>query len=121
MTSTSSDHCAQYYKVVKGDGKNIIHGEKFQDPDTMLKYIHESNEFWLKLMRGETKKEKINRDQTSNPRWCKTYTPSSNATAKFNIPAKSNILPPAERPVQYDYWYYLDKDFNIAPGQVIQA
>lgn len=110
----------QYYKVIKGSGKNFIYGDKFQDPDTMLAMIRESNEFWRKLMRGETKKEKINRDQTSNPRWCKTFVASSNATAKFNIPAKSNVLPPAERPAQYDRWYYLDKDFNIAPGQVIE-
>ncbi|KAJ6786235.1 hypothetical protein PWT90_04907 [Aphanocladium album] len=114
------DCSMQYYKVIKGAGKNTIYGNKYQDPDTMLSVIRESNEFWLKLMRGETQKKKINRDQTSNPRWCKTYTPSSNTTAKFNIPAKGNILPPAERPSQYDHWYYLDKDFNIAPGQVIQ-
>ncbi|KAK8143856.1 Na+/Pi symporter [Beauveria asiatica] len=109
-----------YYKVIKGSGKNYIHGDKFQDPDTMLAHILESNEFWLKLMRGQTKKDKINRDQTSNPRWCKTFAASSNTTTKFGIPAKSNILPPAARPSQYDGWYYLDKDFNIAPGQVIE-
>lgn len=85
----------------------------------MLEHISESHDFWLKLMKGETKKEKINRDQTSNPRWCKTYVASSNATAKFDIPAESNILPPAERPVQYDYWYYLDSNFDIVPGQTI--
>ncbi|KAM3501945.1 hypothetical protein MY10362_005185 [Beauveria mimosiformis] len=109
-----------YYKVIKGSGKNYIHGDKFQDPDTMLAHILESNEFWLKLMRGKTKKDKINRDQTSNPRWCKTFAASSDTTAKFGIPAKSNILPPAARPSKYDSWYYLDKDFNITPGQVIE-
>ncbi|OAA63156.1 Inorganic pyrophosphatase [Cordyceps fumosorosea ARSEF 2679] len=109
-----------YYKVIKGSGKNFIVGGKFQDADTMIAHIHESHDFWLNLMRGKTQKEKINRDQTSNPRWCKTYVPSKNTTAKFKIPAKSNILPPAERPAQYDRWYYLDKEFNIAPGQVIE-
>ncbi|KAJ2975615.1 hypothetical protein NQ176_g5421 [Zarea fungicola] len=109
----------QYYKVIKGNGKNVIIGNKFQDAPTMISHIQESHEFWLKLMRGQTKKEKINRDQTSNPRWCKTYVASLNATSKFGIPAKSNILPPAERPAQYDNWYYLDADFNIAPGQII--
>lgn len=86
----------------------------------MLANIHESHEFWRKLMRGETKKEKINRDQTSNPRWCKTFVAASNTTAKFGIPAKSNILPPAPRPAQYDRWYYLDKNFDITPGQLIE-
>lgn len=109
----------QYYKVIKGNGKNVIIGNKFQDAPTMISHIQESHEFWLKLMRGQTKKEKINRDQTSNPRWCKTYVAALNATSKFGIPAKSNILPPAERPAQYDNWYYLDAEFNIAPGQTI--
>ncbi|ATY65832.1 Inorganic pyrophosphatase [Cordyceps militaris] len=109
-----------YYKVIKGSGKNFIYGGKFQDPATMLSTIGESHDFWLKLMRGKTQKDKINRDQTSNPRWCKTFVDASNTTAKFKLPAKSNILPPAKRPAQYDRWYYLDKDFNITPGQVIE-
>lgn len=98
-------------------------GNKFQDTSTMIKHIDESHEFWRKLIRGETQKEKINRDQTSMPRMCKTYTPSEEATDKFGIPAASDIKPAAPIPDKYKYWYYLDEDFKVitVPGEVIDV
>ena len=39
-------------------------------------------------------------------------------TQKFGIPAESNILPAAEKPKQYDQWYYLgsEKKLITIPG-----
>ena len=116
-----SDRESQYYKVVKGDGLNTIVGKDYKDATYMREAIAESHGFWQDLILGKEKHDKISTRQTSNPRACKSYIPSKNATREFNIPEKSNVLPPAAKPKQYDYWYYLDKDFNVIPGQVIDV
>ncbi|OAQ92140.1 inorganic diphosphatase [Purpureocillium lilacinum] len=110
-----------YYKVVKGDGLNTIVGKDYKDAAYMREAIAESHGFWQDLILGKEKHDKISTRQTSNPRACKSYIPSKNATKEFDIPEKSNVLPPAAKPKQYDYWYYLDKDFNVIPGQVIDV
>lgn len=79
----------------------------------MAGHIAESHVFWQNLIKGKTKKEKISTTQTHNPRWCKSYVPAENTTAMFKIPKTSSILPPAARPVEYDYWYYLDENFKV--------
>lgn len=76
-------------------------------------HIAESHDYWVALMQGKVKKDKISRSQTSNPRWCKTFIPAMNTTAEFGIPNKSNVLLPAKRPAEFDRWYYLDSSFNV--------
>ncbi|KAJ6440687.1 inorganic diphosphatase [Purpureocillium lavendulum] len=110
-----------YYKVVKGDGLNTIIGKDYKDAAYMREAIAESHGFWRDLILGKEKHDKISTNQTSNPRACKSYIPSKEATKAFKIPEKANILPPAAKPKQYDHWYYLDKEFNIIPGQVIDV
>lgn len=78
----------------------------------MSKEIALSHTLWRDLIRGKTTVEKINRWQTSNKRWCKTYIASENATARFDLPAVSNVKPAAPRASEYDQWYYLDADFK---------
>ncbi|CAG9988637.1 unnamed protein product [Clonostachys byssicola] len=103
-----------YYKVIKGDGINTIVGGEYKDAATMQDVIAESHGFWQDLVKGkgEHEKNEIAINQTSNARYCKSYIKSSEATEAFNIPAKSNILPAAARPSEYDNWYYLDSDYN---------
>ncbi|POR39154.1 Inorganic pyrophosphatase [Tolypocladium paradoxum] len=112
-----------YYKVVKGSGLNPIVGKTFQNATFMRKTLAESHGFWRDLILGKEKPGKISTRQTSNPRACKSYVPSKDATKVFGIPEKSNVLPPAAKPKQYDYWYYLDQQFNVIklPGQVIEV
>ncbi|KAH7306029.1 inorganic pyrophosphatase [Stachybotrys elegans] len=110
-----------YYKVIRGKGLNHIVGNDFQNATFMSHHIAESHGYWRNLVRGETKVNKIRINQTSNPTWCKSYIPSQEAAAAFDIPAESNVLPPAERPAKYDRFYYLDTDFATidVPGEVI--
>lgn len=53
------------------------------------------------------------RNQTSNPKWCKTYVPSKDATKEFDLPEESKIEPAAKKPEEYEQWYYLDEEFNL--------
>lgn len=87
----------------------------------MLDHIGESHQYWLNLLHGETEVEKIDIWQTSRPSLCKSYVASEDATKEFDIPAKSDIQEPAERPSKYDHWYYLDENFEILPGQDIDV
>jgi inorganic pyrophosphatase len=83
--------------------------------------IQESHEYWLDLMKGKTVAKKINREQTSNPKWCKTYVEKAATTEKFGIPAESRIDEAAKKPEKYQYWYYLDEEFKLIelPGQKV--
>lgn len=92
-------------------------GEKFQTAEDMKEHIAESHEFWQGLVHGTTKVKKISTWQTSRPSLCKNYVASDKATEEFDIPAESAVEPAAERPGKYDFWYYLDENFEILPGQ----
>jgi inorganic pyrophosphatase len=85
--------------------------------------LAESHQHWRNLATGKEKRGDINVWQTTNPRFCKSYVKPEDATAKFNIPKKANILPPAARPAPYDRWYYLDGSFNLitVPGDVVEV
>lgn len=78
----------------------------------MAKTIKSSHGDWQDLVRGKVDSNEINYNQTSTKSY-KSYVKSKDATKKFDIPAKSNILPAAERPAKYDLWYYLDKDSKL--------
>lgn len=116
-------NACKYYKVVKGSGLNTIVGKAYQNATFMRKTLAESHGYWRDLVLGKEKPGKISTRQTSNPRACKSYIPSKDATKEFGIPEKSKVLPPAAKPKQYDYWYYLDQQFNVIklPGQVIEV
>lgn len=85
--------------------------------------LAESHKHWRNLARGKEERGEISISQTSNPRLCKSYVKSEEATRKFKIPEKSNILPPAARPAPYDRWYYLDGKFDLitVPGDVVEV
>jgi inorganic pyrophosphatase len=111
----------QYYKVVKGDGPNTIVGEVYQDAATMQEAIAESHRYWEDLLKGREDPNEIALNQTSQPTWCKTYISSEDATEAFNIPTEANVLPAATRPEEYDRWYYLDSEYNLLPGQLVES
>lgn len=111
----------QYYKVLRSGQLNTIVGNKYQTADDMTHHIEESHEFWKGLVRNTTKVEKIDIWQTSNPRLCKSYVKSEDATERFEIPPEASIAPAAERPEKYDKWYYVDADFQPLPGQEIDV
>lgn len=79
----------------------------------MTHEISTSHDYWLDLMRGKTTVKKINRWQTSNPKWCKTYVAAENTTSEFKLPTESDIKPAAPRPIEYDQWHYLDSNFEV--------
>ncbi|KAL2214510.1 inorganic pyrophosphatase [Sarocladium strictum] len=110
-----------YYKVARGNPTNTIVGGDYVNATTAVEVIHESHEYWLDLMKGKTVAKKINREQTSNPRWCKTFVEKEVATEKLNIPKQSKIEPAAKKPEKYEYWYYLDDEFKLIelPGQKV--
>jgi inorganic pyrophosphatase len=110
-----------YYKVLRTGALNFIVEEKYQNSTFMGSKIEESHHFWEKLLKGETKKNKIALNQTSHPSWCKTYIKSEDTTKAFELPTKSDIQPAAAKPEKYDRWYYLDADFKpiAVPGEVI--
>jgi inorganic pyrophosphatase len=109
-----------YYKVLRGKGLNTIVGGAYVNAAEMQDYVAESHEYWRKLLTGETKKKKINFNQTTHPEWCKSYVPADSTVDLFEIPAEE-ILAPAERPEKYDRWYYLNAEFSPinVPGEVI--
>ncbi|KAK5989445.1 Inorganic pyrophosphatase [Cladobotryum mycophilum] len=110
-----------YYKVLRSGSLNIIFKDQFQNATVVQDIVAESHGFWKDLISGKEAPGKISTKQTSQPNMCKSYVKSSDATKKFNIPKKSNILPPEPKPAKYDQWYYLDKDFKALPGQVIDV
>ncbi|VZI20256.1 unnamed protein product [Fusarium fujikuroi] len=101
-----------YYKVARGDSVLEIVGGDYQNAKFMAKTIKSSHGDWQDLVRGKVDSNEINYNQTSTKSY-KSYVKSKDATKKFDIPAKSNILPAAERPAKYDLWYYLDKDYKL--------
>lgn len=115
----SPSHHPQYYKVARGKPTNTIVGGTYQNATVAARIVHESHGYWQDLMRGKAKAKKISREQTANPKWCKTYVDSGDAADKFDMPRESKILPAAERPKEFDHWYYLDADFKLIelPGQ----
>ncbi|KPM42720.1 hypothetical protein AK830_g3810 [Neonectria ditissima] len=102
-----------YYKVARGDDVLEIVGGKYQSAKFVAKTIKESHGFWEDLVRGRVDANEINFNQTSNKSWKKSYVKSKDATRRFGIPVKSNVLPAAERPEKYDSWYYLDEDYKL--------
>lgn len=78
----------------------------------MAKTIKSSHGDWQDLVRGKVDSNEINYNQTSTKKY-KSYVKSKDATKKFGLPAKANVLPAAERPTKYDLWYYLDKDYKL--------
>ncbi|KAK2764574.1 hypothetical protein FQN54_009269 [Arachnomyces sp. PD_36] len=107
-----------YYKVIKGDGTNTITGSAYQNATFAQQIIEESHGYWTNLVNGKSDPNEITVDQTSNPDY-DGYIPSDEATEEFDIPKNSDILPPEEKPAEYDQWYYLDEDFKpvVLPGQ----
>ncbi|KAL6415494.1 putative IPP1-inorganic pyrophosphatase, cytoplasmic [Ilyonectria robusta] len=102
-----------YYKVARGDDVIKIVGSKYQTAKYMAKTIKQSHGFWEDLVRDRVDSNEINFNQTSRKSWKKSYVESKDATKKFKIPKKSNILPAAARPAKYDSWYYLDEDYKL--------
>lgn len=78
----------------------------------MAKTIKSSHGDWEELVRGKVDSNEINYNQTSTKKY-KSYVKSKDATKKFGLPAKANVLPAAERPAKYDLWYYLDRDYKL--------
>ncbi|KAF5138824.1 Inorganic pyrophosphatase [Metarhizium anisopliae] len=113
----------KYYKVARGKGLNPIIGNEYVNARTMNAKLAESHQHWSDLVLGKEDRGKISIWQTTNPRACKTYVKPEDATKKFEIPEKSNILPPAARPAPYDRWYYVDEKFTLitVPGDVIEV
>lgn len=85
--------------------------------------LAESHEHWRNLVLGKEERGEINIWQTTNPRACKFYVKSEEATGRFKIPGKANVLPAAGRPAPYDRWYYVDGDFKLitVPGDVVEV
>lgn len=110
-----------YYKVLRSGALNFIVENKYQNSTFMRTKIEESHHFWEKLLKGETKKNKISLNQTSHPTWCKNYIKSEDTTKAFDLPTESDIKPAVPKPEKYDRWYYLDADFQpiAVPGEII--
>ncbi|KAF4977920.1 hypothetical protein FZEAL_5625 [Fusarium zealandicum] len=102
-----------YYKVARGDEVLEIVGGDYQSAKFMAKTIKDSHSDWQDLVRGKVDSNEINYNQTSTKKYKKSFVRSKDATKKFELPAKSNILPAAERPEKYDLWYYLDEDYKL--------
>ncbi|KAF5006210.1 hypothetical protein FDECE_7369 [Fusarium decemcellulare] len=103
----------KYYKVARGDEILEIVGGDYQNAKFMAKTIKDSHGDWQDLVRGKVDSNEINYNQTSTKKYKKSYVRSKDATKKFNLPTKSSVLPPAERPAKYDQWYYLDEDYKL--------
>ena len=118
MTDLGAD-TGQYYKVVKGDGKNSIVGGDYQNATFAQKIVEQSHGYWEDLVKGKSDANKIKINQTSHPEFGKSYIESKKATKAFKIPKKSNIRPAKPKPEEFNQWYYLDADFNLIelPGQ----
>ena len=103
----------QYYKVARGDEVLEIVGGDYQNAKFMAKTIKDSHGDWKDLVRGKVDSNEINYNQTSTKKYKKSFVRSKDATKKFNLPAKSSVLPAAERPAKYDQWFYLDGDYKL--------
>ncbi|KAH8168416.1 inorganic pyrophosphatase domain-containing protein [Sarocladium implicatum] len=102
-----------YYKVARGSGLNTIVGNAYVNASFATSVISDAHGYWENLMKGKTEADDIMRNQTSNPRWCQTYVDKEETTETFGLPTESKIEEPAKKPEKYDYWYYLDEDFQL--------
>jgi inorganic pyrophosphatase len=101
----------QYYKVARGNGLNEIYGNEYKNASYVEKTIEESHEFWKELIHGEVDSNEINYNQTST-KDADSYISKCETAVAFDIP-NAAPEPAAAKPEKYNYWYYLDKDFNL--------
>jgi len=98
-----------YYKLARGDGILEIVGDYYQSPDFCVNVIEESHGFWQELVAGEVDSNEINYNQTSNAD-LESY---AQDVAALDIPAEADVQPPAERPSQYDDWFYIKQEYSL--------
>ena len=104
-----------YYKVARGDGviPLIGPGNGWHNASFAAQVIHESHGYWEELIAGDVDTGKINYNQTSHPDVEGSYVQSKKATKELDLPKKSKVGKPAERPGRFDQWFYLDEDFQL--------
>ncbi|OTA08569.1 pyrophosphatase [Trichoderma parareesei] len=110
-----------YYKVLRSGNLNTIFLDKYQDSTTARDIVAESHGFWKDLISGKEVPGKISIAQTSQADVVESYVKSKDATKKFDLPKKSDIKTPKERPAKYDKWFYLDDNFEPLPEQEIDV
>ncbi|TFB01591.1 Inorganic pyrophosphatase [Trichoderma ghanense] len=110
-----------YYKVLRSGNLNTIFLNKYQDSATARDIVAESHGFWKDLVSGEEDPGKISIAQTSQPDVDESYVNSKDATKKFDLPKKSDIKTPKERPAKYDKWFYLGESFEPLPEQEVNV
>lgn len=102
-----------YYKVARGNGLNTIVGDAYVNASVATSVISDAHKYWSNLMKGKTEADDIMRNQTSQPRWCQTYIDKEETTEEFGLPSESRIEEAARKPEKYEYWYYLDEEFQL--------
>ncbi|KAK1243400.1 hypothetical protein MKX07_004028 [Trichoderma sp. CBMAI-0711] len=118
---TADKQRPQYYKVLRSGNLNTIFLDKYQDSTTARDIVAESHGFWKDLISGKEVPGKISIAQTSQADVVESYVKSKDATKKFDLPKKSDIKTPKERPAKYDKWFYLDDNFEPLPEQEIDV
>ncbi|KAK5955734.1 hypothetical protein OHC33_003375 [Knufia fluminis] len=110
-----------YYKVARGDGVLEIVGEEYQDASFAARTIEESHGFWRELVAGEVDSNEISYNQTSLAEFSNSFVETVSTYDAFDIPRESSIEAAAEKPDEYDHWYYLDDEYEliVLPGEEV--
>jgi inorganic pyrophosphatase len=69
-------------------------------------------EWWVDLIAGRIEPDGLAINQTSFKEF-ESYIEPSETEKEFEIPAEDDVRPAAEKPKEYDEWYYLDEDFQL--------
>ncbi|KAH8896853.1 inorganic pyrophosphatase [Thozetella sp. PMI_491] len=103
----------KYYKVARGNPINVITGEAYQAATTIVDVIEQSHGWWNSMIHGELNGGEINFNQTSTRSANVSYVSACSTTKKFNLPTKSDIQPAVAKPEEYNWWYYLNSDWEL--------
>lgn len=68
--------------------------------------------WWLDLISGKIDPDGLSVNQTSFGQF-ESFVEPGEAARELEIPERDAVEPAAEKPAQYDYWYYLDEDFGL--------
>lgn len=101
--------------MARGDDVIPLVGDGYVNSTYAAYTVEQSHGFWLDLIKGEVKSGKINYNQTSRPDISNSFISKCAATEELGLPAESAPEPAAEKPEQYDRWYYLDEEFQLIP------
>lgn len=103
----------QYYKVARGDDVIPIVGDAYQNASYITEHVlPQGYEWWVDLVAGRIDPDGLATNQTSFEEF-ESYVAPSETEKAFGIPVQDDVQPAAEKPAEYDEWYYLDGDFRL--------